>query len=916
MVEPNPKLAKQTMDSHKIYISREDEPTEIGHKGIFKILADRNPQQRPQVRGKFIYLGEKKLWIRGVTYGTFRPDKAGNQFNNPSVVERDFAQMAGCGINAVRTYTPPPRWLLDIAWRQGLFVMCGLPWEQHVAFMDGGTAAASIEDRVRAMIREVSGHPALLCYAIGNEIPSSIVRWHGRKKIEHFIKRLYSTAKKEDPEALVTYVNYPTTEYLQLPFLDFYCFNVYLEDQDRLKGYLQRLQNIAGDRPLVMGEIGLDSRRNGEKKQAEILDWQIRTAFRSGCAGIFVFAWTDEWYRGGYEIDDWDFGLTDRNRQPKQALHVVRKAFSEVPFPADFPWPKISVVVCSYNGEKTIAGCCRDIKNLDYPNFEVIIVDDGSTDKTPTVIGGNGFRVIKTPNNGLSAARNIGWQAATGDIVAYTDDDARPDPDWLKYLAITFLDSDCAGVGGPNIAPPGDGQIADGVANAPGGPLHVLITDREAEHIPGCNMAFRRERLKAVGGFDPRFRVAGDDVDLCWRIQQSGGWLAFNPSAMVWHHRRNSIRSFWRQQKGYGKAEAHLEQKWPEKYNAIGHLTWNGRLYGKGFTKNLCWRKWRVYHGTWGAAPFQSLYDPKAGVLESLPLMPEWYILNMALALLCVLGFLWKPLFVFLPLLLLTAGLPLLSIVKSVSGASFTTKDLSRFGRLKLQLITALLHMIQPVARLYGRLRYGLTPWRRRGTGSYRFPWPRTSTIWSERWQAQDMWLKSIQEALRIQGAIVRCGGDWDRWDLEVRGGLLGVVRMRMAVEEHGGGKQLLRLRSWPRVSLVSLTLMPLFAGLWILANIDQAWIASAMLGLVTLPLALGSFKDCAAATATCLQALRKVKRDRPELYHARIDMRDFSMREASVASGRNGSEVPCSLKLRVLRGLGPSDLDLEADGR
>jgi GT2 family glycosyltransferase len=538
------------MGSQKIHPRHDPQPEKAGPQGFCGVPSGSDTIRRPQVKGKFFYLGEKKLWIRGVTYGTFRPDRFGNQFNSPDVVKSDFAQMASNGINTVRTYTVPPRWFLDMARDQGLFVMCGLPWEQHVAFMDDRKTASSIEDRIREMIGEIRGHPALLSYAIGNEIPSSIVRWHGRRRTERFIERLYSIAKKEDPDTLVAYVNFPTTEYLQLPFLDFYCFNVYLEEQDRLEAYLNRLQNIAGDRPLVMGEIGLDSRRNGETKQAEVLDWQIRTAFRVGCAGVFVFAWTDEWYRGGYDIEDWDFGLTDRNRRPKEALHVVRKAFSEVPLPPDFPWPKISVVVCSYNGERTINNCCEDIKKLDYPKFEVIVVDDGSTDQTSTIVGNNGFRVIKTPNNGLSAARNVGWQAARGEIVAYTDDDARPDQDWLKYLAATFYTSDCAGVGGPNVAPADDGQIADCIANAPGGPLHVLLTDREAEHVPGCNMAFRKECLEAVGGFDPQFKAAGDDVDLCWRMQQRGWWLAFCPPAMVWHSRRNSITAYWRQQKG------------------------------------------------------------------------------------------------------------------------------------------------------------------------------------------------------------------------------------------------------------------------------------------------------------------------------------------------------------------------------
>ena len=239
-----------------------------------------------------------------------------------------------------------------------------------------------------------AGHPAVLCYSIGNEIPASIVRWYGRQRVERFLKRLYRAAKAEDPESLVTYVNYPTTEYLQLPFIDFVCFNVYLESQDLFDAYAARLQTLAGDRPLLLAEVGLDSRRNGEEAQAQVLDWQVRAMFDAGCAGGFVYAWTDEWHRGGLDVDDWDFGLTDRERHPKPALRAVRQAFMGVPFRSEASWPRISVVVCSYNGSRTIRACCESLLELNYPNYEVIVVNDGSTDSTAAIAGAYGFRVI------------------------------------------------------------------------------------------------------------------------------------------------------------------------------------------------------------------------------------------------------------------------------------------------------------------------------------------------------------------------------------------------------------------------------------------------------------------------------------------------------------------------------------------
>jgi GT2 family glycosyltransferase len=827
---------------------------------VFGVLTS---EGRPVAKGKFIFAGEGKIFIRGVTYGTFRPDANGEEYGDPARVERDFAQMAAHGINAVRIYTMPPRSLLDIAQRYGLRVMVGLSAEANIGYLNDKRGAAKVEGIVRAKMRACAGHPAILCYAIGNEVPASIVRWFGPRRVESYLKRIYQVIKSEDPDGLVTYVNYPSTEYLRLPFLDLVCFNVYLERQEPFEAYLARLQNIAGDRPLVMSEIGLDSQRNGEETQARVLDWQIRATFAAGCAGAFVFSWTDEWYRGGHDVADWQFGLTYHDRRPKPALEAVRRAFAEVPFPSGDNWPRISVIVCSYNGAQTIGDCFDALRKIEYPNFEVIVVNDGSSDRTAAIAKEYGFRLINTENRGLGSARNTGLEAATGEIIAYIDDDAYPDTHWLTYLAATFQSTTHAGVGGPNIAPPGDGTIADCAANSPGGPTHVLLSDSEAEHIPGCNMAFRKSSLQAIGGFDPQFRAAGDDVDLCWRLQQQGWTLGFSPAAVVWHHRRNSVRAYWKQQVGYGKAEAMLERKWPEKYNAAGHLAWAGRLYGKGLTEAISWRRGRIYQGTWGSAPFQSLYQPAAGKLAWLLLMPEWYLIVVGLGVLSGVGILWKPLLFVLPLLALALGGLIVQASRSAARACFRSETGSRIARCKVYGLTTWLHLLQPLARLWGRLSCGLTPWRRRGARGYMLPRVRTFSLWTERWQSPDSRLRSVKAALRNDGVVVMDGGDFDRWDLEVRGGMLGGARMLLAVEEHGAGEQLVRLRVWPTCSLVGPVLTVMFGALSIGAAFDQAWVASMILGLMSFLPALRFFLECAGAMAAAINGFKELETDR-----------------------------------------------------
>jgi len=779
------------------------------------------------------------------------------------VIERDFALMAAAGINAVRIpHTMPPRALLDLAAACGLHVMVGLSAEQYIGFLiDRRRDAPDIADLVRAKVRSCAGHPALLCYALGNEIPAPMARWLGRRKVERYLERLYRVVKEVDPDGLVTYVNYPTTEYLRLPFLDLLCFNVYLESQERFDAYLARLQNLAGDRPLVMSELGLDSLRNGEDMQARSLDWQVRTTFAAGCAGVFVFSWTDEWYRHANDVPDWLFGLTRADRLPKPALAAVREAFAEAPFAPGLPWPRVSVVVCTYNGARTIRDCLDGLSRLDYPDYEVIVVDDGSTDATGVIARQYDCRLIQTGNRGLADARNTGLAAATGEIIAYLDDDAYPDPDWLKYLAATFLRTGYAGVGGPNIAPPGDGPIAECVARAPGGPVHVLVTDREAEHIPGCNMAFRKSCLEAIGGFDPQFRTAGDDVDVCWRLQERGWTLGFHPAAMVWHHRRNSLRTYWRQQIGYGRAEALLERKWPEKYNGPGHVRWAGRIYGSGLTEALGWRRPRVYHGVWGRAPFQSLYQPAPSLLGSLPQMPEWYLMIASLVTLAAFSAVWRPFTLAVPLLAVAIVPPLAQAWLSAMRASFPEMRAAPWPtRVRRRLLTALLHLAQPLARLRGRLTEGLTPWRRHGTPALAPLWPVTTSIWTEHRQEPDQRLKEMEEGLRAEGACVLRGGRHDRWDLEVRGGFFGAARLLLGVEEHPGGHQMLRLRWWPDVPARGPLLTLAFALLTRSALHDQAWVAAGVLGAGALFFLWRTLEQCTAAMATVRDAVARLR--------------------------------------------------------
>ena len=102
-----------------------------------------------------------------------------------------------------------------------------------------------------------------------------------------------------------------------------------------------------------------------------------------------------------------------------------------------------------------------------------------------------------------------------------------------------------------------------------------------------------------IGGFDPIFIKAGDDVDVCWRLQERGYKIGFSPAGFVWHYRRSTVRAYLRQQRGYGEAEALLVRRHPEYFSAFGGSIWQGRIYSNA-SFGVILRRPIIYHGLFG----------------------------------------------------------------------------------------------------------------------------------------------------------------------------------------------------------------------------------------------------------------------------------------------------------------------------
>ena len=779
---------------------------------------------RPRASGKFLFRGADKLFLRGVSYGPFAVGSHGDQFPERDMVRRDFALMRDLGVNCFRTFTPPPEWLLDLAEEYDLGVLVGLPWTQHVCFLDDPGVAEDIRQQVTAGVEACERHPAVFAFLIGNEIPPDVVRWHQPERVRAFLRELYDIVKRIVPDVLVSYANFPTTEYLDLDFLDFVSFNVYLHRERDFRRYLSRLQNLAKDKPLVLTEFGIDSIREGSAEQAQILSWQVRAAFESGVAGTVIFSWTDDWFTGGFQMDDWAFGLVDRERHRKPSYHAVQKLYlGQLPPPLDHA-PRISVVICAFNAERTMYACLASLRTLRYPSYEVIVVNDGYTDRTleisqryPEV------RIFSQENKGLSVARNVGYENATGEIIAYTDSDCVVDPDWLTYLAYKFVHGGFVAVGGPNLPPPEESRTAACVAASPGGPAHVLIDDEVAEHIPGCNMAFLKTALEEIGGFDPIHRAAGDDVDLCWRLQNHGHAIGFSPAAMVWHFRRNTIKAYLRQQMGYGKAEAQLYFKHPFRFNLLGQSQWIGRIYGD-LGMSLFSRRPIIYHGVFGRGLFQTLYEPSSSLLSYLPFTLEWNLLSLVL----LIGAAIAGRYEFL------ASLPLLTAIVWAAARAWRAKVDPRHDGLRSRLLITALIYLGPLLRSLQRYLYRIQGATNVARIQFEEPGQRPRvhwrtrqfflSYWSDRGFEKENLLHALMEFLLPRKYLIAIDQGWDDRDVTIYRGIWSKADVKLAVENHGGSKRFFRIRcrvreSWlARTSVLGLAAVAgigWFSGLW-----------------------------------------------------------------------------------------------------
>jgi GT2 family glycosyltransferase len=235
----------------------------------------------------------------------------------------------------------------------------------------------------------------------------------------------------------------------------------------------------------------------------------------------------------------------------------------------------VSVVIPAWNAADDVTTCLAGVLAQDYPDFEVIVVDDASSDKTPEVVRAHErVRLVRNPTNlGPAAARNRGVAESRGDLLVFIDSDSIvDDPRWLARHAVAHAAGADAVVGG-GIRGIGRGLVARAdsychwVTNIPhGAPTEITAEHRPfgrvTRHLVTNNMSVRRSTFDRVGGLDTRFRT-GEDVDFCERALQLGIPLRLEPDIVVGHHDRERVGDFVRCFFDVGKDRIPLRQKNP-----------------------------------------------------------------------------------------------------------------------------------------------------------------------------------------------------------------------------------------------------------------------------------------------------------------------------------------------------------------
>jgi len=193
--------------------------------------------------------------------------------------------------------------------------------------------------------------------------------------------------------------------------------------------------------------------------------------------------------------------------------------------------PTVSVVIATHGRARLLAETLDALDAQEGPSFEVVVVDDDSPDDTSEMAAARGVKALRVRRGGPGRARQAGWQAAAGSVIAFTDDDCVPTPQWLAELIAPIVRGDADFVQGRTLPRPDQLHL-----RGPWSRTQRIVSEKGFYET--CNIAYRRDALERLGGFSPEYEgpfTSGEDCDLAWRAKKAGYRSAFAPDALVHH---------------------------------------------------------------------------------------------------------------------------------------------------------------------------------------------------------------------------------------------------------------------------------------------------------------------------------------------------------------------------------------------
>ncbi|QTA81443.1 Putative mycofactocin biosynthesis glycosyltransferase [Desulfonema limicola] len=258
---------------------------------------------------------------------------------------------------------------------------------------------------------------------------------------------------------------------------------------------------------------------------------------------------------------------------------LVRKGFFEqrgFPVVKDEELPFVSIIIPVRNRPKDISACLQSLEKLDYPpeKKEIIVIDDASDDNTPaTVKNFSGVKLIGLEvHSQASFCRNCGAKAAKGDILAFIDSDCLAESSWLRELVPAFRDQSLGALGGL-VDSYYEEKYLDQYEKVKsalkiGSWFKRSMDNERFFYVPTCNFLVRREIFLNLDGLKQELHV-GEDVDFCWRLQDSGSILEYRPVGRVFHKHRNSPLPFCSRRFDYGTSEPLLQKIHPDRIKKL-----------------------------------------------------------------------------------------------------------------------------------------------------------------------------------------------------------------------------------------------------------------------------------------------------------------------------------------------------------